>query len=244
MKQPEIVVLSKNGRAHTLRIVAPKKAKIALICHDGQNVFDEKSSSFGMSLNICKVLKKIHASKKVAIIAIDSTAARMRDYTPFVREGNCKYPDEGSGDGEKYMQYITDCVIPYIKKRFGYTKFAMMGSSAGANISLCYSTQGVSEVSAYGLFSTATFYAPEQFDKYLTEREFNNTNKFFVYVGGDEGDSEEERVDFMDDAFNLVKRLHKQNIQNIQFRFDRLAKHNEIAWAKYMPDFINYILAD
>ncbi len=241
MRKYEIAVISKGAFARTVRIYAPKKATRAVIMHDGQNVFDDADASYGKSWHALDILKAAGA-KNTAIIGIDSiSATRTDDYMPFPAE----FGDVGSGGAncETYADYISEILLPYLDKRFGFERYAMLGSSAGAMFTLYYAARQDKRISAYGLFSTPLFPCKTASEKFLTESSFAPDAYYCVYTGGNENVDGATPDLFVDDAFTVVKSLRRSGAKNIDLLFDNVGEHDETFWRepekKFFEKFVN-----
>jgi predicted alpha/beta superfamily hydrolase len=102
---------------------------------DGQNIFDKATSfidEWGVDECVDTLIQK--GTKASIIVAIDNGGEqRMNEYNPYVHE---KY---GGGEGDKYVDFLTNTLKPYIDKNYRTLKDAanttIAGSSMGALIS-------------------------------------------------------------------------------------------------------------
>ncbi len=237
----EIAVLSKGDYARTLRIYAPKKATRAIIMHDGQNVFSDEDAAFKMSWRALDILKECNA-KNTAIVGIDSAATREDDYLPFPTELEKYGLKRSGGKTDKYCDYISETVIPYLQKRFGFSHYAMLGSSAGATATLYYAARKDPRIKAYGMFSTPLFVSPAAFDKFFAEATFDKNASYYVYCGGNETEDVGEYTKmipdlYVDSAHILIKSLRRGGATAIRARFENAAVHNEVCWRKPESEF-------
>ncbi len=240
----EIVVLSKGAFARTLRIYSPKHADRAVIMHDGQNVFYDSDASFGKSWRMFDALKN-NRIKNTAVIGIDSVGAtRDTDYNPFESELGEYGMKQFGGGADKYCEFISETVIPYLDKRFGYKFYGMLGSSFGATATLYFATKNNDRLKAYGMFSTPLFVSPNAFDKLFETCAFDVGAMYRVYVGGNEtveaGKHSELVPDlFVDDAHTVVKTLRKKGASDIRLRLENKSVHDEIAWRTPAEEFFS-----
>ena len=229
MRKYEIAVISKGAFARTVRIYAPKKSTRAVIMHDGQNAFCDADAAFGKSWRVLDILKAA-SIKNTAIIAVDSVAAtRNDDYMPFPSE----IPDIIKFDGhnaETYASYISEMLLPYLDKRFGFKRYAMLGSSAGAMFTLYYAARRDERISAYGLFSTPLFPMKVACEKFLSESVFDKNAYYCVYTGGNENTDGDTADLYVDDAVSTVKSLRRSGATDIDLIFDNGAEHDETFW--------------
>ncbi len=237
----EIAVLSKGGFARTVRIYVPKKADRAVIMHDGQNVFSDGEATFGKSWRAPEILKNADI-KNTAIIGVDSTNTRYDDYLPFPSAlGDYDMPEIGGGKADTYFDFIEQILLPYLDKRFGFKRYALIGSSAGAIATLCFALRKVPCVTAYGIFSTPLFVTRDKYAELLANAEFDGNASYLVYVGGNETDdaAPPEKISdmYVDDAFSVVKGLRNGGAQKIKLRLENDGIHDEISWRKPESEF-------
>ena len=86
----------------------PKSA--VLYMHDGQNLFDAKTASFGVAWDVGTTMDRLIAEGAIEpaiVVGIDNTKDRMDEYTP------CCDPKHGGGNIDTYMAFIVDTVKPW-----------------------------------------------------------------------------------------------------------------------------------
>ncbi len=243
MRKYEIAVLSKGAFARTVRIYSPKHADRALIMHDGQNAFDDADASYGKSWRMLDAVRAL-GIKNVAIIGIDSTTTRLNDYIPFPSElEKYGFPNFG-GNAEVYFDYLESIILPYLDKRFGYGRYAMLGSSAGAIATLCFAARKPAKFSAYGMFSTPLFLSGDAFDRFLNAAQFDASALYRIYTGGSErvGKPEYgEQVEnmFVADAFKLTDALRNKGIKDLTLAVDNTGIHDETCWREPACAFLS-----
>lgn len=241
MRKYEVVVLSMGAFARTLRIYSPKNADRAIIMHDGQNAFYDSDASFGKSWRMLDCLKSQNI-KNTAIIGIDSTPTRDYDYMPFPSELE-EYGMKTMGGGAKlYADFIDSIVIPYLNNRFGFKRYAMLGSSAGALITLYFAARQNTQVSAYGTFSTPLFVSPKAFNDFFINSSFSPESYYQIYTGGNECTDEINHPELMKDMFVsdacvLIQQLRKHGCKNVSLSIDANGTHEEPCWRESAARF-------
>ncbi|XXT24511.1 alpha/beta hydrolase-fold protein [Sorangium sp. So ce429] len=113
----------------TVRVWVPEAAvDRVLYVHDGQNLFDPAGPAGGWHL-------QDHAPPGVLLVGIDSTPARLDEYTHVadrIEEGGALV----GGKGDAYADFLRDTVRPFIRARYGEPgPVGIMGSSLGGLIS-------------------------------------------------------------------------------------------------------------
>ena len=127
------------GNSRSLRIYlppgydnAPQRRYPVLYMHDGQNLFDAKTASFGVAWDIGTTMDRLIAGgdiEPVIVVGIDNTKDRMDEYTP------CCDPKHGGGKIDAYMAFLVDTVKPWADANLrtlpDRDHTAIMGSSLG-----------------------------------------------------------------------------------------------------------------
>ena len=154
-----------------LRIYLPPNYKDeenfpVIYMHDGQNLFDESTSSYGAIWDVATHLNNIY--KKIAAgficVGIDNDPKgfnRLDEYSPWVNTSlQTSQQLEGitgpvGGLGKQYLKFITECVKPHIDQNYksnpSNETTAIMGSSMGGLISLYHITQEYSLFCNWGM---------------------------------------------------------------------------------------------
>lgn len=235
----EIAVLSKGGFARTVRIYAPKKADRAVIMHDGQNVFCDEDAAYKKSWRALDILSAANI-KNTAIIGVDCSPMRMDEYLPFPIELDEYKPSCGGtgGKASEYFDYLEQMLLPYLDKRFGFEKYAMLGSSAGALATLGFAARKNARVCAYGMFSTPLFICPKAYESMLASADFDDKAYYAVYCGGSELSGELTDPEllkavpqlYVDSAFTLTNALRRGGATELTLSINNTGCHDEVSW--------------
>jgi len=209
-----------------------------LYMHDGQNLFEEKTSYAG-EWEIDETITTLVAQgeKGTIVVGIDNSADRMNELSPNWPRvwGARKMILQPSG--EKYADFIVNTVKPYIDAHFhtlaDCDHTGIGGSSMGGVISL-YMVLTYFEVFSYGLlFSTAAQIYKWSVIQDFVKNQLEQQTKFprlFLYAGG----LEHSITPYVHKIKSLL--IHSGYPQEkIQTLIDSRAKHNEQAWAKHFP---------
>jgi predicted alpha/beta superfamily hydrolase len=202
--------------------------------HDGQNLFDDYTSSYG-EWGIDELLDKMPVSDQCIIVGIDHGGDyRITEYDPY----DSKY---GKGRGDDYVDFLAKTLKPYIDKNYRTLKDArhttVAGSSMGGLIS-AYAVMKYPDVFGNGgIFSPAFWIAPEIY-KYAGQKTFSkNIRLYFVC-----GDSESE--DMVTDMQKMAELLMARGVDsNEPVVVISGAKHNEKQWNGDFPAFYKWLLA-
>jgi predicted alpha/beta superfamily hydrolase len=239
---------------------APTGATHLLVAHDGQNVFDPRTSTrrftWRMAQNAIQVFSKAGLTPPVIIGIFHSSTktnpyGRFKDLTPQNPFQNGVKPlieTELTVDqlhGNTYQEEIAELIVPNICQAIGFTprfeKTAMIGSSMG----------GLATLNALGLrkefFSTALAFSPHWVlggkslvDQVLSELPVPDKHKIWMSRGDKK----------LDATYKADQEYADQKMHQLGWRHDykshlyKGAGHNERAWAKQVSDAFRFWLLD
>ena len=213
-----------------------KKQYPVLYMHDGQNIFDDHTAGFGeWGVDEC-LDSLINAGKQPCIVVgIDNGPQRFNEYNPFA------FRDFGAGEGDQYLDFITQTLKPFIDKKYrtlsSKENTIIAGSSMGGLISYYAMIKQPQVFGKAGVFSPAFWTAPAI--KSLTDSLATKVNgKFFFYMGGKEGGT------YISDMLTTQELLGEKSSAMIYSVVDDDGLHNEKAWRKWFAEFYNWIMAD
>lgn len=137
-----IVYLPPSYKENTLKV-----HRNVLIMHDGQNLFDPRTSAFGTAWMCQDALDASivgGATEEILVVGVYNTPDRNNEYT-YIYD-----PSEGmGGKGDLYLDWIESTLLPLVPKHFRVTiqrdTLGILGSSLGGLIS-CYAGWTRSEV--------------------------------------------------------------------------------------------------
>jgi len=218
-------------RLRKIRVYLPpnysssEKSFPVLYMHDGQNLFDDKTSYVG-EWGVDEALNQLHNQNKLSLIVVgvdNGQAQRMNELSPWQ---NNKY---GVAEGEQYMQFIVEQVKPYIDSHYrtlaDQQNTAIMGSSMGGLISHYAILKYPNTFSKAGIFSPSFWYS-EQVYKFTEQNAPDEKARLFYLMGGNEGS---------DSVANMEKMVHQ--IKRQGHSADRIfsdvvagGEHNEQFW--------------
>lgn len=190
--------------------------------HDGQNLFDRKTSAFG-EWRIDETLDSLKA--EVIVIGIEHGGEnRIRELTPF---SNPKY---GGGEADSYLDFLVTTLKPYTDKIYRTKPDAedttIWGSSLGGLVSY-YALLKYPEVfRKAGVFSPAFWFNKEIFA--LAEKSGKIKGKIYFMAGDSE---DEDMVPDLDTIYQQTLKLNKYKNQ-VYRKVIAGGKHNEKLWSK------------
>lgn len=206
-----------------------------LYMHDGQNVFDPATSSFGKDWQIDETadsLIKAGAMQPAIIVGIYNTPDRSDEYTPGEK-------------GNAYMDFVVNTAKPFIDKGYrtkrGRQHTFTGGSSAGGIISFMLAWEYPK------VFSKAICMSPAfkiQHIDYVKEvQQYTGKKKdLFFYIDNGGIEMEERLQPGIDEMLAALKEKGYKEGKDFIWIKDKQAKHFETAWAKRMPVALKYIL--
>ncbi len=207
-----------------------KKEYPVLYMHDGQNLFDAITSSFG-EWGVDEMMDTVKPKNQRIIVGIDhGDSKRMTEYNPY----SSRF---GEGEGDAYVDFLVKILKPYIDKRFRTKPEAantsVAGSSMGGLISF-YAVMKYPQVfGSAGVFSPAFWIAPEIVSK--VEKSTSIKSPFYFVCGELEG---EQMTKDMQLVYQEVK---KKGSTKSTYRVVADGQHNERFWQKELPAFYEWL---
>lgn len=246
-------------KKRTIRILLPDdysnqdKSYPVLYMHDGQNLFEDKTSFNQTSWGIYDTLIQLKQQQKikddVIIVGIDNSDLRLFEYAPWVGKDLIKgmLKVQVGGLGDVYADFIAKKVKPYIDKNFrtlkDYDHTSIAGSSMGAYISTYIASKYPNLFKHVGVFSLASWFNEEDFLSYVKYADLKANQRFFISVGRNES-SDESNANFNElyikNSRNLKNALEQKNVEDI-FYIETDDQHHELAWRKMFSTFILWL---
>lgn len=210
-----------------------------LYMHDGQNLFDIKTSYSG-EWEIDETLNKLaEQGKRVPlVVGIDNGGSdRISEYTPW------KNPQYGGGDGEKYIQFIVETLKPYIDQHYrtlsARENTGIMGSSLGGLISHFGSLKYQDIFSKAGLFSPSYWFS-DSIWSFTHESKKQHDMRFYQLCGSNESTSMVPNMQRMNDS--LLRAGFVQN--QIANKVVEGGQHNEKLWRENFREAYLWLFND
>ena len=157
-----------------------------LYMHDGQNVFDRKTS-FAGEWEVDETLNTLYdeVGFELIVVAIDNGGTyRLDEYSPWV---NTEY---GGGDGDLYIDFIVETLKPHIDTNYRTKSSAentgIMGSSMGGLISYYAILEYPEVFGKAGVFSPSFWFSDNVID-FTIEKGNIDQNRIYFLAGGNEG---------------------------------------------------------
>ena len=208
-----------------------------LYMHDGQNLFDPKTS-FAGEWDVDGVIDASSGEGlETIVVGIPNMGAeRCNEYSPF------DDPKHGPAKGEAYLAFVIDTVKPIIDADFRTNptpdQTGIVGSSMGGLISLYAFFKRPDVFGLTGVMSPALWYGQRKVFDYLSECK-EAKGRIYVDVGTKEGSEELRDVTRLRDQLLQTGYRHGHDLL---FIVDFGAGHNEQAWARRMKKMLQFFL--
>ena len=223
------------GNSRSLRIylppsygTQPEKRYPVLYMHDGQNLFDATTTSYGTAWDVGRTMDRLIANGEIEeaiVVGIDNTPDRIPEYTP------CCDPQYGGGKLDAYQAFITDTVKPYIDGSLrtlpGREHTAIMGSSLGGIASVYIAEHRPDVFSKAGGVSSSFWWNRRDFIAKAPQPSASQPVKYYLDAGTN-GDGIEDTI-AMRDA--MLAKGYKLG-QDLYFYSAEGGVHNEKSWAE------------
>lgn len=209
-----------------------------LYMHDGNNLFDAKTSATGVEWCVDETAERLIAQgkmRKAIIVGIYNTPGRMREYSPF------KDAEYGGGFGDAYLNFIVDTVKPFVDKTYrtapDRANTGLAGSSLGGLIS-AYGVFKRADVFGFGgVVSPALWWADGALFDFVRKAPNPTPLKLWIDIGTEEGEAAGPLTRFnkaVRDCRKLVKMLETKGYGrpgDFQYLEVEGGRHHEFDWA-------------
>lgn len=212
---------------------ASGKSYAVIYMHDGQNLFDAKTSAFG-EWDADRVLDSLNA--EVIVVGIEHGGdKRIDELTPY------PHPKYGGGGADPYLDFIVKNVKPYIDNNYrtkGNRKNTIIWGSSLGGLTSYYALLKYPDVFGMaGVFSPSFWYTDDIYK--LTESTRKIEGKIYFMAG----DSESE--DMVPDLLKMQKLLQgKNNPPKMELKIIEGGKHNEKLWRKAFAEAYLWLMKD
>jgi predicted alpha/beta superfamily hydrolase len=214
--------------------IEKQKRYPVLYAHDGQNLFDPLTSSFGIDWQLDEMadsLIKLGKIKEMIIVGIYNSPQRMKEYY--------------TGDtGETYLKFIVKDLKPFIDKTYrtlpDRKNTASIGSSAGGLVSFMLVWEYNEVFSKAACISPAFFIEDLDYITPVLESKKRSRNiKIYIYCGGTGLDSL-----LLGGAEKMLAALKEKGYKkgkDYNWFFDKTGEHNEQNWARRVWRPLEYL---
>lgn len=205
-----------------------------LYMHDGQNLFDQKTSHCG-AWGVGRILDGLCRKKKTPgaiVVGIDNGGPKRWDeYSPWG-----KADGTGRCSGDKYARFLVEDLKPLIDEKFrtvpGRESTGIAGSSLGAIISFYAAFRYPEVFSRAGVFSPYFRFAFADAKDLVQRVRLPGGLRVYMDVGTKEGEPKEA---YLKDTRAMAAVLSGKEGVTQKFVVDKGGRHNEKDWARRFP---------
>ena len=208
-----------------------------IVMHDGQNLFDP-DTSFAGSWDMIGVLRDLaRAGVEVIIAGVANTGPfRRYEYSPF------RDPKHGGGDGDRYLSFLIDQVIPAVESTFRVDRSvetrAIAGSSMGGLVSLYALWKRPDVFGAAAALSPSAWFADEAVIDFVNRTPLP-PGRLWLDTGTEEGPLMLETVRRLRDAIEERGLTPGPRFEYVE---DEGAGHREDFWGMRMKRAIPFLV--
>lgn len=196
-----------------------------IYAHDGQNLFDRNTASFGNEWRFDEIAESLITSKSIKpliVVGLYSTEQRQQEYSYLPI-------------GQKYIEFIINEVKPFVDKNYrtlpDRNNTATLGASMGGLISFIMVWEYDDIFSKAACFSPAFKIRDLDYVKVI-ENENKVKKDISLYIDNGDIGIEAELQPGIDDMFGLLKNRGYELGKRVTWYLDENAEHNEMAWSK------------
>ena len=208
-----------------------------VIMHDGQNLFDPDTSYVG-AWGMIGVLRDLAAEGiEVVVAGIANTGPfRKYEYSPF------RDPKHGGGDGDRYLSFVIDQVIPRVESQFRVEHTpagrSIAGSSMGGLVSLYALWKHPGVFGAAAALSPSVWFADEAILEFVRERPAPR-GRLWLDTGTEEGATMLDSVRRLRDAIVEGGLTEGPRFEYVE---DEGANHHEEHWGRRMRRALPFLV--
>jgi len=192
-----------------------------LYMHDGQNLFDPRTASFGVDWQLDETADSLIRNEiieEIIIVGIYNSSERRSDYSP-------------GSKGYAYMNFIVNKLKPFIDEKYrtlpDRENTAVGGSSMGGLISFMLLWEHNDVFAKAACFSPAFKYIGLDYVSFV-DSTASDKRSFSLYLDNGDVGLEEQLQSGIDDMMEVLKKHGYE----FEWFIDKNAEHNEAAWAK------------
>jgi predicted alpha/beta superfamily hydrolase len=234
------------GRERRIQVYLPPgyasshKRYPVLYMHDGQNLFDDRTSyvgEWGVD-EAMDALAKQEGLEAIVVGVEHGGEQRMTELKPWAHE---KY---GPGEADQYLRFVVEVVKPWVdahyRTRGDRAHTGIMGSSLGGLTSWYAAFKYPRVFGRTGVFSPSYWIAPQAFALERASTLPRDT-RMYQLVGGREGDPKAgDRT--VADADRMAAQLrHDQPTLRLRTVLRPEGEHNERFWRAEFPAAVRYL---
>ncbi|MDY0210850.1 MAG: alpha/beta hydrolase-fold protein [Acholeplasma sp.] len=215
-----------------------------LLMQDGQNLFDDKEASFGVSWGLETIFDHTEMPDIIVVgISCANGLNRLDEYNPFISnpfmlDGQKRIT---GGKGDLYIHDLIDIVIPLLNKSYciNLNDVSIAGSSMGGLISL-YAALRYPKIFKHAIgLSNAFWIAEKELIDFIEK--VKSKPKGMIYL--DTGDSEDkDDFTYLESNRKVYNALVQKGV-SVVYKEIKEGIHHESSWRTRIKDIIKLIYA-
>ena len=211
----------------------PTKRYPVLYMHDGRQVFDPATSTWGKDWQVDEIAQEMILNGELEpfiVVAVDCTDARREEYSP-------------RGKGDDYLRFLLEELKPQVDAtwRTEADRTAIAGASMGGLISFYAAWKRPDVFFGAACLSPAFAdrYGHDCFGMVEASRDRLPDLRLFLSCGGAAG----LEAELLDGTLKMANRLKGLGYpeKNLAVRIESWAEHNEEAWARMTPHWLRFL---
>ncbi len=231
-----------NGEARRLWVYLPPEYASStrrydvVYMHDGQNVFDNKTSYAG-EWGVDETLNMLAAQGHTVpiVVAIDhGNETRMQELSPWTN------PEFGEARGKAYLDFLVTQVKPFIDRTYrtkpGAMSTTIMGSSMGGLMAHYALVSRPDIFSKAAVFSPSFWYADDVFH-FTESAPLPETHRLYMIVGREESDKIINGMQAMAD----LHAAQQHPASGLKSHVVEGQSHNEAFWQSEVADALIWL---
>ncbi len=233
-----------------------------MYAHDGQNLFFDEKSAFGVSWGLNETLNKLEKNKYAPTIVVgfhcnneNFGIERYREYSYFDNgkwlqnstiSTDINFVTNGkntlSAKGNLHVSFLINELIPFIEKKYNVNETrSIIGSSMGGLSSTVIGLLHQDMFNNAYCISNAYWYNEEELISLINKTKKTHNINFYLDVGDNETSSnlpESEIKKLYITSNTNVNECLKKNGYNTTFKIIKGGVHNEASWKSRIEDIL------
>ena len=215
--------------------------------HDGQNVFDARTSYIGVEWGADETLETLarEGIEAIAVAVANHGNARMDEYNPWRSESDWRgRPKRMGGKGDAYLEWLVGTVKPLVDRSFPTRAereaTGIIGSSMGGLISLYALFAQRAVFGLAGVMSPSVRWSDFRIVRLIEDAPLPSA-RIHLDMGWREWKGMTRDARRVRDALLARGLVLDRDLHYVE---ERNARHNEGAWARRLPGALRFLLAD
>lgn len=248
-----LTVFPQNDGERSVRIWLPENYHAnrqqpypVIYAWDGQNLFDEKTASYGKEWQLDETLTEL--GEEYVVIGFDSPRGAMPRYIEYSGL-DWTHPTVGEvkARGGETVDFVVDQLIPQLEKRYNLSNNpadrTLMGSSMGGYITLFAMSYrpGVFGTGLALSHATSDHYGGKRLREYFQKNGFASDARLYLDMGRQETAGPWGPDEWLAGHYAMVRALQDAGI-NVRHQVIYNGIHDETAWAQRFPGIFQTVV--